>query len=339
MKYKSKNKIDYRMVINSREIAVIGLVCTLFSGVATVAAAISGAGMATCILFGVFAVLGVILVLTVNQRVDYTDKDFTYRDMLRITHRYEYSQVKKIRYGGNLIITVGKRLILIDENASNIDGFAKELIQHSENAEVINSEKSKLFRGNIRHPGGFILVDIIVMAAPVFLLVVALFANPDIMPDEITIYTGRITEYHFDKSDNSGRFIITVSDRAGEKRTFATGFIEDNSQEYKDIEINIAKNREFEIGYIDKENDEETDIRLFSCGNTCYVSLDDVNSVNDENRKTLFVLSGVFFAFAILYVVASTYIMSNADRYPRLIKLFEQEDHIISKDGNKKNRL
>ena len=115
MKYKSKNKIDYRMVINSREIAVIGLVCTLFSGVATVAAAISGAGMATCILFGVFAVLGVILVLTVNQRVDYTDKDFTYRDMLRITHRYEYSQVKKIRYGGNLIITVGKRLILIDE--------------------------------------------------------------------------------------------------------------------------------------------------------------------------------------------------------------------------------
>ena len=244
--------------------------------------------------------------------------------MLRITHRYEYSQVKKIRYGENLIITVGKRLILIDENASNIDGFAKELIQHSENAEVINSEKSKLFRGNIRHPGGFILVDIIVMAAPVFLLVVALFANPDIMPDEITIYTGRITEYHFDKSDNSDRFIITVSDRAGEKRTFATGFIEDNSQEYKDIEI---------------ENDEETDIRLFSCGNTRYVSLDDVNSVNDENRKTLFVLSGVYFAFAILYVAASTYIMSNADRYPRLIKLFVQEDHIISKDGNKKNRL
>jgi len=338
MKYKSKNRIDYKTVINSREIAVIGLVCALFSGVATVAAAISGAGMAACIVFGVFVVLGVILVLTVNQRVDYTDKDFTYRDMLRITHRYEYSQVKKIRYGENLIITVGKRLILIDENAFNIDGFAKELIQRSENAEVINSEKSKLFRGNIRNPGGFILVDIIVMALPVFSLVAALFATPDIMPDEITIYTGRITEYHFDKSDNSDRF-ITVSDRAGEKRTFATGFIEDNSQEYKDIEINIAKNREFEIGYIDKENDEETDIRLFSCGNTRYVSLDDVNSVNDENRKTLFVLSGVYFAFAILYVVASTYIMSNADRYPRLIKLFVQEDHIISKDGNKKNRL
>lgn len=185
---------------------------------------------------------------------------------------------------------------------------------------------------------GFILVDIIVMALSVFSLVVALFANPDITPDEITIYTGRITEYHFDKSDNSGRFIITVSDRAGEKRTFATGFIEDNSQKYKDIEINISKNREFEIGYIDKENDEETDIRLFSCGNTRYVSLDDVNSVNDENRKTSFVLSGVFFAFAILYVVASTYIMSNADRYPRLVKLFVKEDYIIRKDDNKRKR-
>ena len=49
MKYKSKNRIDYRTVINSRAIAVIGLVCTLFFGVVTVAAAISGAGVATCI--------------------------------------------------------------------------------------------------------------------------------------------------------------------------------------------------------------------------------------------------------------------------------------------------
>ena len=45
MKYKSKNRIDYRTVINSRAIAVIGLVCTLFFGVVTVAAAISGAGV------------------------------------------------------------------------------------------------------------------------------------------------------------------------------------------------------------------------------------------------------------------------------------------------------
>lgn len=31
MKYKSKNRIDYKTVINSRAIAVIGLVCALFS--------------------------------------------------------------------------------------------------------------------------------------------------------------------------------------------------------------------------------------------------------------------------------------------------------------------
>lgn len=67
-----------------------------------------------------------------------------------------------------------------------------------------------------------------------------------------------------------------------------------------------------------------------------YVSLDDVNSVNIENRKTSFILSGISFTFAILYVVASTYIMSNADRYPRLVKLFVKEDYIIRKDDNKK---
>lgn len=338
MKHKSKNKIHYRAVINSRAIAVIGLVCALIFSVVTIVAAINNAGVFACIVFGIFAMLGIMLILTVNQRVDYTDNGFTYRDMLRITHRYEYSQVKKIRYGGNLIVTVGKKLILIDENAFNIDGFAKELIQHSENAEVISLEKAKLFRGNIRNPGEFIFIDIIVVAVPVFLLFIALFVNHDITPDEITICTGRITEYHFDRSDNSDRFVITVSDRSGEKRTFTTGLIEDNSQKYKDIEINIAKSREFEIGYIYNENEEEADICLFSCGNTQYVSLDDVNSVNIENRKTSFILSRVFFAFAILYVVTSTYIMSNADRYPKLVKLFVKEDHIIRKDGNKRKR-
>ena len=69
-----------------------------------------------------------------------------------------------------------------------------------------------------------------------------------------------------------------------------------------------------------------------------FLRLDDVNSVNDENRKTSFVLSGIFFAFAILYVAASTYIMSNADRYPRLVKLFVKEDYIIRKDDNKRKR-
>ena len=49
MKYKSKKEIDYKTVINSREIAVIGLVCALFFGVVTVAAAISDAGVAACI--------------------------------------------------------------------------------------------------------------------------------------------------------------------------------------------------------------------------------------------------------------------------------------------------
>lgn len=168
MKHRSENKIHYRAEINSRAIAVVGLVCALLFIVATLIAAISNAGVFACIVFGVFAMLGIMLIFTVNQRVDYTDNGFTYRDMLRIMHRYEYSQVKKIRYGGNLIVTVGKRLILIDENAFNIDGFAKELIQHSENAEVISPERSKLFRGNIRNPGEFIFVDIIVVAVPVF---------------------------------------------------------------------------------------------------------------------------------------------------------------------------
>lgn len=63
------------------------------------------AGIPVLIGLGLFCLLGLVLILTVNQKITYTPENFTYRDMLRISHTYSYSQIKKIRCGKDVTIT------------------------------------------------------------------------------------------------------------------------------------------------------------------------------------------------------------------------------------------
>lgn len=77
------------------------------------------AGIPVLIGLGLFCLLGLVLILTVNQKITYTPENFTYRDMLRISHTYSYSQIKKIRCGKDVTIHVGHRIILIDQMAGN----------------------------------------------------------------------------------------------------------------------------------------------------------------------------------------------------------------------------
>ena len=82
------------------------------------------AGIPVLIGLGLFCLLGLVLILTVNQKITYTPENFTYRDMLRISHTYSYSQIKKIRCGKDVTIHVGHRIILIDQMAGNGKKFA-----------------------------------------------------------------------------------------------------------------------------------------------------------------------------------------------------------------------
>ncbi|MDE7293951.1 MAG: hypothetical protein K2N72_05970, partial [Oscillospiraceae bacterium] len=78
--------------------AIIGAVGLIFFLTLFIIAVVTKAGAALTVIAGLFCLPCLLMVLTVNQRIDYTPECFVYRDMLRIRHSYSYSQIKKIRY-------------------------------------------------------------------------------------------------------------------------------------------------------------------------------------------------------------------------------------------------
>ena len=138
------------------------------------------AGIPVLIGLGLFCLLGLVLILTVNQKITYTPENFTYRDMLRISHTYSYSQIKKIRCGKDVTIHVGHRIILIDQMAGNGKKFAHIARMHAPDAEFLTPEQAKLFGGNVYNPGEFVFCFILIGLIPV---AAALFSRPNVTAD------------------------------------------------------------------------------------------------------------------------------------------------------------
>ena len=131
-------------------VPILGGIVFLLFLVLFLIAVFQSAGLPALIGLGVFCLLGLVLILTVNQKITYTPESFTYRDMLRISHTYSYSQIKKIRCGRDVTIHVGHRIILIDQMADNGQKFAHIARTHAPDAEFLTPEQAKLFGGNVQ---------------------------------------------------------------------------------------------------------------------------------------------------------------------------------------------
>ncbi|MCD7800267.1 MAG: hypothetical protein LUG94_03540, partial [Ruminococcus sp.] len=62
-----------------------------------------------------------------------------------------------------------------------------------------------------------------------------------------------------------------------------------------------------------------------------YVSLDTINAREKHTLNMVNLLMLIILIFYIIYVAIAFYVMSHADRFPRLIKLFVKEDYIKHK--------
>jgi hypothetical protein len=221
MENKSYNKKQCGTVKLNLIVPFSGIILSIIFGIFLIASICSGAGFSICVIFGIFLILSLIMVLTLNQRIDYTPLGFSYRDVLRITHQYEYSQVKKISYGKDCWIKVGHRIILIDAMAHNGKKFARIAMQYSPNAVIKTESQSKLFNGNIRSPEEFIFIWIFSAVAIILFGVFALNMTKEIKIEDLSNYTDTIAEYKFDMTDDdaSKRLAITLSSNEG---TFVT---------------------------------------------------------------------------------------------------------------------
>ena len=278
-----------------------------------------------------FCLISIFMILTINQRIDYTPEGFVYRDMLRISHKYSYSQVTKIRYSKDVLIYVGYRIILIDSMASNGKKFARIASQYSPNAEFITDSQVKLFNGNVSNPGEFVFVYVMFVIIPLLFLFWTQYGFREISLDELQKESTAISDYYFiDDEDENNYILIEINNSS---LRFKSYYITENSENAIYFKSDVNEKKIFDIYYEKEEYSSEDEIKILqlSCNKNLYIALSLENENNRQIREEGMILSIIIFAFVTLYIIISSYIMRNAEKYPRLIKAFVRSNYIIKK--------
>lgn len=280
--------------------------------------------------FGAFCLMSLLMILTVNQRIEFTPEGFVYRDLFRIKHRYHYSQVKKIRYGKDVTIIVGHRIILIDALAENGRKFARIAGQYSK-APFITDQQSKLFGGNVESPGEFVFIDVMLAAVIIGAAAWTLYEFRAIRLEELTLETHAVADYSFgDTEEYANRLSIRFS---GSEQTFYSWFLDKNSEQYAGFQDFAANGMTFDVYYAADEDVSDSGVKIYQlcCGDDMLISLDDINGHTRGLRNTLLTACAALFGLWLLFVIVSSYVMTNADRYPRLVKLFVKPEYLVKK--------
>lgn len=329
---KSYNKKQCGTVKISLLVPIIGAICFLFFGILTIISIITKVDTMTYIVLGFFCGMSLLMILTINQKIEYSPTGFTYRTMLRITHKYNYSQITKISYSKDVIIHIKHRIILIDSMADNGKKFARIAMQYSKNARIITDGTSKLFNGNIKNPGEFIFVYILIGLLPILFFVWILFDSKEIRLENLDVYSSTVSDYCFDKVEEDADRIEIKFD--GNENAFISWMIDNNTPEYEEFQKDAEEKKTFDVYYFDDDKTEEGKIIIhqLSCDGKIYVSLESENDINREMRTVFLVFTLIVLGFWGLYIIISSYVMCNAEKYPRLIKLFVKPSYIVWKE-------
>lgn len=330
------NKKQCGTVVMNPIVPILGAIGLIGFGIFLGISVNSGSGILSYAFCGIFLLLSLFMLLTINQRIDYTSKDFIYRDMFCIKHHYEYAQIKKIKYGKDVVIYVGHRIIFMDSMATNGKKFARIAGQYAPKAEFItdkeksiNNHDSKLFNGNIRNPREFIFIYVLIGLLPVCLSIFFIAITKEVNLSELNKQSAVISSYNFDMHEDSfDRLSIRID---GNEKCFVTWKMSESSEKYADFTEKAAQNKEFDIYYL-KADENEGEMRIYQmqCGDTTYISIEDENKDNRETRAVGLICAFVILLVWLLYVAVSTYVMCNAERFPNLIKLFVKPSYIIS---------
>jgi len=312
-------------------VPLIGIICSLFFGIILILSVCDNGSLFTNLVFGGFFLIGIIMILTLNQKIEYTPLGFSYRDMFRITHNYEYSQIKKISYGKDSWINVGHRIILIDSMAVNGRKFVRIAMQYSKNAKTKNEDKANLFNGNIKNSEEFIFIWVLFIVAIVAFMLCGIHAFQPVKTEDLSSYTDTVASYEFDSENDEGhkRLIIKLNSHS---ETFFTWELDENDSVFSEFEKEVSQKETFTLYFLKKDlKNERTMIYLLSSENNTYITLDRENKNNKEIRAFFIGFSVVSLFIWIAYIIASVYVMSNAEKYPKAIKWFVKPSYIIKK--------
>ncbi|MCC8068277.1 MAG: hypothetical protein LIO71_00690 [Ruminococcus sp.] len=323
-KNRKKKQFKKNGVVTISPIAlIVGILCSILFLILTIGVYIG---------FGIFELLGISLIVAYfNCKIYYEPNQFTHKNFFGVKHTYKYSEITKIKYGtSDTIIYVGKKKISVDSMADSKD-FLR--LVNSKTNQSVKSVKEKLFNDNVYNAGEFIFAYGIVLVYIIGCMIFINILGKPLKLDDLICLDTKITSYE-EVIDDTGDTNLNLT-LEGYSANFVIYSYQDVMENFSQFESAISNGVEFNVYFDSAVEDFEStgsgiDMLTDTDGNT-YVSLDTINAREKHTLNMVNLLMLIILIFYIIYVAIAFYVMSHADRFPRLIKLFVKEDYIKHK--------
>ena len=180
-------------------------------------------------------------------------------------------------------------------------------------------EKSygKLFNGNVYAQGEFIFIWIILLAYIVGMWIFCVNMSKPLDIEDCTVMKLTLKNAEMLNYGEGDQLNFTVQENDTEYIMF-NGTAEKMQEFISEVKSGTQLNL---LLYDDRV------VRLES-GGKVYLSLDEENASLKETQKIINPLFGIVTGVCLLYVAVSWYVMYNAEKFPRLIKLFVKPCYI-----------
>lgn len=277
-------------------------------------------------IFGVFDLFGIAMLLTANWRIEYNSFSFTHRNCFRVSRRYTYDQITAIHRDGDSTIRIGRKRIHIDFMADNGKKFLNVAVKYAHNAACTTAKDAKLFHGNVRNPGEFIFIWAMMGVYFIGITIFVIHGKPILHLEELasteTVLSGLEVQYQ----EEDPPYLKLVQN---EETCYLLYRYETFLTDYEGLQADAEAGKQFRIYYetTETENSVHRYVRQLECGDKVYASLEQYNN----ETYAIWALFGVFILLWALFVAVSWYVMSHADRYPRLARQFVKPEYLVHK--------
>lgn len=309
----------------------IGGVCGLLFLIPTVLCALSEKQDEVYLSLGfLFFVLlaAVIVVLYINQRIEYDELAFTVKDFFGRTRRYDYSEITSLDVNVNdVTVRVGRKKISVDLMSEGFEDFLRNAnrgYRHHHRKGIPPRDKEKdIFRGNIRGSDelllGYIIGTVVIFAISVFLCFM-----PFVEDDETTTDLRETTFISYRYEENDIRF--TAADGFEyELRNY------DDSTDIASI-IELCDSGESISVYCNKVNPKSGEdyysINAIKLGDRTVLSFEETNRLRRNNNMFAIPFAIGFVIFWILTLVMTVIVGRNPQKYKKLVPLFFKGEYV-----------
>lgn len=199
-------------------------------------------------------------------------------------------------------------------------------------------KRSRLFGGNILAPGEFLFVYGMIF---VFLFIVWFICFNNMRTytyEDCKIKVLYYVESHFDEKNN---FIIVADEEKQKNNEIVLDrddyIVISDAFNINGFQQKIQKGQYVKICYV--KNDNAKHALEIAVDNEKFLTLKDINDAAINSRKTVNTVFSVITGIWVLYVGTSCYVMTNAHKYPRLVKLFVKKSHILPPLNDSKSSI